>query len=198
MHWDPFEIGFVAEDLVFPLVETLTVTGGGIGFDKLSHPQLKNLKLETGGLPAKAVQAVAAADLPQLLKLDLWLGTDDYGGSGNVAMLQPIFCKVLPQLEILGLKNADFQNEIAKGMTTSTILGRIRSLDMSMGTMTDQGAKDILDHADKFKHLTSLDLSENFISDDLCKQLSTAFGDIVDTSDQEEEEDGYLYTSVGE
>ena len=74
----------------------------------------RSLKLETGGLPKAAARSVAKAKLPELKALEIWFGTEDYGGECDAADVRAILANhaSFPKLKRLGLKNADFQNEI--------------------------------------------------------------------------------------
>jgi hypothetical protein len=70
----------------YPKLEELRVRGGNqLSFGKLAHKALKTLVVETGGMDRSIVQQVAAADLPELEHLELWLGDDGYGANTSVA-----------------------------------------------------------------------------------------------------------------
>lgn len=188
---------------VAPNLEKLTVRGGSIDMGKLNHSKLKSLHLYTGGLPAKAIKSVVNADLPQLEELEIWLGSDNYGCEGNLEMINPIIHGKFPGLKKLGLMNSEFEDEIAVEIANNLeIPDNLEELDLSMGTMQETGAKAILENAEKFKKLKKLNLNENFIPDDLVKDIKEALGDIVDIDEQEpvDEYDGeiYTYVSVGE
>jgi predicted DNA-binding WGR domain protein len=89
---------------VLPKLEHLTVRGGdGLRFSKLAHPSLRSLTVQTGGLSSACVRDIAAADLPELRTLVLWLGDENYGGDSTVEDLAPILeGKRFPKLEHLG------------------------------------------------------------------------------------------------
>ena len=188
---------------VFPNLEELILHGGEIQLGKLKHDKLKKLTLESGGLPGEAVKSVVSGELPELEDLEIWFGTDEYGGTGTIEMLKPLLDgQSYPKLKRLGLQNSEFENEIAREVSTSEILKRVEVLDLSMGTMTDEGAQHILDNSANFKHLKSLNLDENFISDEICSKLRAALSGIVSVNEQEEPDidgdDVYLYVSVSE
>lgn len=201
---DVGDVGQIYE--VVPNLEFLHVQGGSIDLGNLVHPKLKGLKLETGGLPGAAVEEVASGDLPELLNLEMWLGADDYGAGAEMSMLAPLLeGKVYPKLQRLGLMNTELSDEIAAALPGSEILRRIEVLDLSMGTLLDRGARHILDNADAFRHLHSLDLDQNFLSDEICSELQAALGQDVKLSmrhqeEPDEEDDGeyWTYVSVGE
>ena len=187
-----------------PNLRRLRLHGAGILFGKkLEHPTLQRLEIETGGLPEKAVAAIAKAELPELTHLEVWFGRETYGGTTNIKALRPLFSsKTLPKLEHLGLQNSEMQDLIATELAKSKLLAAVSSVDMSMGTMRQPGAQAILDNAASFKHLKSLNLNRNYIPADLCSELRRVVGTIVNIGRQESADvyngEEYFYTAVGE
>lgn len=182
---------------VLPRLEHLEVQGGGIELGKIDAPNLKHLELRTGGLPTEPAKQLAKANLPALERLDVWFGSSDYGAECTSAEANGILkSKGLPALKRLGLMNAEFANELPALVAASKLLPQLKELDLSLGTMTDEGAQVILDQAAKFAHLDVLNLDDNFISDDLAAQLKAALPN-VSVSDQDDAGD-YIYVSVGE
>lgn len=202
-------VGNVAKVLpVVPQLRSLRLRGGEIKLGSLEHPTLESLTIETGGLPSGAVASVGKCKLPQLQRMEVWFGQDDYGGNGNCKQLKDLFeGSGLPKLEHLGLQNSEFQDDIAIALAKSKVLARLTSVDLSMGTMRGLGAQAIVANQKQFSKLRSLDLSDNYIPDELCDQLRAALGDVVmigeqreseDDDDDDDDDDGYYYTSVGE
>lgn len=197
-------VGNVAKVLpVAPKLRELHLRGAEISLGVLEHPTLETLTIETGGLPGGAVASVGKAKLPELRRMEVWLGTEEYGGTGKIAQLKPLFeGSGVPKLEHLGLQNSDFEDDVAIALAKSKLLAQLRSVDLSMGTMHEPGAQAILANADKFRHLNELVLDRNFIPDALAKQLRTALKGIVSVDDQEQPDDWndepHYYTSVGE
>jgi hypothetical protein len=73
----------------------------------------------------------------------------------------------------------------------SPILGRLEALDLSEGTLTDEGAQVLLD-TPGFRELKRLDLHHHFMSEDMEKRVLEAFtaaGVAVDVSGREEPEE---------
>lgn len=186
-----------------PKLRSLKLRGGEVALGTLEHPTLETLTIETGGLPGGAVASVGKCKLPELKRMEVWLGRDEYGGTGKIAQLKPLFTGAgVPKLEHLGLQNSEFEDDIAIALCKSQLLAQLKSVDLSMGTMHEPGAQAILEAADKFKHLESLNLDRNFIPDDLASQLRKALKGIVSIGDQEEPDDWddepHYFTSVGE
>ncbi|MFV8754878.1 WGR domain-containing protein [Nannocystaceae bacterium ST9] len=190
--------------LVMPNLRSLHVRGGGIGLGKtFEHDKLETLLIETGGLPAAAVKALGKCRLPNLRKMEVWFGREEYGGNGTIKMLEPMFSgEGLPKLVHLGLMNSEFENEIAKKLARSPLLAQVKTVDLSMGTLHDVGGKAILDAADSFKHLEQLNLDHNYLSETMAKALKKALGKVVEIGGTDEpdmwDDKPHYYTQVGE
>lgn len=182
-----------------PDLQSLRLHGGRIELGNLTHAKLKHLTIETGGLSAEAVRSVAAARLPALESLEVWFGADDYGAEGNISMLAPLFeGQGFPALKQLGLMNCEFENEIAGAIVKAPVLKQLETLDLSMGTMTDEGADALINNSSALQHLKELNVEDNFISPAKQEQLRQSFGDKIKIGTQDEYDDEYLYVSVGE
>jgi predicted DNA-binding WGR domain protein len=186
-----------------PKLHTLRVRGSGIDLGAFEHPSLARLEIETGGLPHESVVSLANAKLPELAHMEVWFGRPDYGGTNEIAALRPIFTsKTLPKLRHLGLQNADMQDQIAAALANTPLLAQVESVDLSMGTMREPGARALLANAASFKHLKSLNLEQNYIPGELCSELTRTFGAMVKVGRQNQPDvwDGeqHYYTTVGE
>ncbi|MEM7387889.1 MAG: STM4015 family protein [Verrucomicrobiota bacterium] len=182
----------------FPALEDLRVRGGEIGCTATRHICLKKLVLESGGLPKEALPGILGSVFPELEHLEIWAGTDEYGWSGSADDLKPfLYENPFPKLKYLGLKNCNDQTEIAKLAAEAPVLDQLETLDLSLGTLRDEGGEALL-ASEKVKHLKLLDLHHHFMSDAMAKRFEDS-GLEVDVSEQEEAYDGdYYYVSVGE
>lgn len=173
----------------YPRLQELGVRGGtGLRFPPVRHERLRRLRFETGGLPGAVVRGVAGSDLPALEHLDLWLGVADYGGDATVADLAPILGGGrFPALRHLGLCDSEIQDDIAAAVASAPVVAQLESLALSMGILTDAGARALLD-GQPLTHLKRLDLHHHFLSDAMVERLRTtvgAEGTEVDLSEQE-------------
>lgn len=184
---------------LFPNLRNLHLTGSAIELGVISHPKLKRLKLETGALSADAINSVMKAELPEMEDLEIWFGDEYYGAEGDNSLLTPLYTeRLFPKLKKLRLKNSEFPNDIVKSLLNSELLTKIQLLDLSLGTMTDEGAQVLIEHKENFQHLDHINLRENFISDEICLNLKDIYEDRVNIEDQDLMEDDDLYVSVGE
>ncbi|MCZ4557775.1 hypothetical protein ABIC28_002745 [Rhodococcus sp. PvR044] len=187
----------------FPRLEHLGVRGGNqLALNPVRHEYLRSLVIETGGLPADVVRAVAASDLPALTDLELWLGTEEYGADSTVDDLAPILAgEKFPRLTRLALSNSDQQDAIAAAVAAAPILPQLRALDLSKGVLLDAGAEALL-AGQSLTHLESLDLHHNYLSDGMRERFRAALEpsgvDLnLDAGDADEDEyDGTIYRSV--
>ncbi len=140
----------------------------------IRHDHLRSLTLQTGGMPAEVPRAIAACDFPALQSLELWLGVQHYGGDATVADLADLLSGVRhPALRHLGLMNSEIQDEIAAAVAGAPVVARLRSLDLSMGTLSDVGAEALLT-GQPLTHLDALSLRHHFLGEDTCERLRTA------------------------
>ncbi|WP_374985172.1 STM4015 family protein [Streptomyces fradiae] len=191
----------------FPDLEEFGVRGGtGLVFPAVTHRRLRSLLVETGGMPAEAVRGVAACDLPALRSLELWLGTDQYGGDCAVEDVAPILDgSRLPALRHLGLANSDIEDAIAAAVASAPVVARLTSLDLSKGVLTDEGATALLG-GQPLTHLDRLDLHHNYLTEPLRQRLRETLesaGVVLDLDPghaDEDEWDGrvWRYVAVGE
>jgi len=182
----------------FPKLEHFRVRGQSTA-SPFTCPTLRSLVVQAM-TSTEVCQAIAAADLPELEHLELWLGTDEYGGDSTVADLVPILSgKQFPKLRYLGLRNAENVDEVAEALATGPILERVEVLDLSLGVLTDRGGNALLASPAATK-LKRLDLHHNWLSPAVAKKLR-GLGPDVDTSrgDADEDEDEeYRFVAVGE
>ncbi|MEV5703675.1 STM4015 family protein [Actinoallomurus sp. NPDC052274] len=184
----------------FPGLKRFEVRGStGLALDPIRSETLTVLRMESGGLPAAVVRAVAASDLPNLKRLDLWLGVENYGGDATVADLAPILSgERLPALRRLGLEDSEIQDEIAAAVAGAPVVARLESLSLAMGMLTDEGAEALLS-GQPLTHLKRLDLHHHFLSDRMVERVRAALPGVkVDLSEQEKPEDDWRYVAVDE
>jgi hypothetical protein len=187
----------------YPRLEVFGARGGNrLRLSDLRHDALEELIIEAGGLPAACVRDVAAAHLPALRTLELWLGTDEYGGDSTVEDLQPILSgKLFPHLRALRLRNCQYADALARALALAPVLEGLQALDLSMGTLCDRGAEAFLSSPGAAT-LYELDLSDNVLSPELHERLREALPEVHriltandkfdewDPAEEEEDEDG--------
>jgi hypothetical protein len=178
--YDENEISWIQQSDVapllkaFPRLEVLRVRGGyGLAFSRVRHEALKQLIVETGGLPRSVIREICRCEFPNLEHLELWLGVENYGWDGGIEDLQPILAgKLFPKLETLGLRNSDIVDEIAAVLVNAPILGQIKILDVSNGTLTDVGAQALLNLAEG-TGLRELNLSHHYMTEGMVARLQS-------------------------
>jgi hypothetical protein len=177
----------------YPQLEMLQVRGGtGLRFEaKASHANLKALILETGGLSRETVYQLYDWQFPALEHLEFWFGSENYGGDcwehDMAAILEDL---KFPNLTYLGLRNAQFTHELMERLVRSPLLPRLQVLDLSMGTLGDDAAMTLLECL-AVRDLTTLNVSESYLSGGMIEQLQTLGIQVIAVAqrDEEEEED---------
>lgn len=156
----------------YPRLEILQTRGNhSLGLKPMRHECLRQLTLESGGLPADVVQGLGGCELPALEHLELWLGTPDYGGDSSVGDLVPVLSgERFPRLTTLALRNTEITDEICEALASAPVVARLDALDLSMGTLSDRGAEALL-AGQPLTHLKRLDLRHHFLSDEMAARL---------------------------
>jgi hypothetical protein len=172
------EISWIVQDDIgpvleaYPSLEVLRVRGGnGLELATVSHQNLRELAFESGGLPGPIVRTIGACDFPALRHLELWLGTERYGGNATVDDLAQVLSGVrLPSLSHLGLRDAEIADLIAGALAGAPVVARLRSLDLSLGMLSDTGAAALLS-GQPLTHLDRLDLHHHYLSEEMMERL---------------------------
>ncbi|GGJ76249.1 STM4015 family protein [Deinococcus aquiradiocola] len=183
----------------YPALEVLGVRGGNaLRLGHANLPALHTLILQAGGLSAEVVRDVVTSDFPALTHLELFLGTEDYGATSTPEDLTPLLLGGrFPHLKYLGLKNSDRQDEVAQVVANAPVLDGLEVLDLSLGTLSDEGAAALLG-SPGVRGLKRLIVAHHWCSEETVRQLE-ALGPEVDASDaQEADEDDWRFVSLGE
>lgn len=182
----------------FPKLEHMRVRGATqLSLGRLVSPTLTTLIVESGGLPRSVVREALAAQTPKLAHLELWLGTDEYGGDSTVHDFADLFeGKLFPNLRVLALRDCNYVDDLAKAVAEAPILGRIDTLDLSLGNLTDEGGA-ALAASPHVATLPRLDLHHHFLGDAMMAKLK-ALGPEVDLSEHEQAEEygGEVYRNI--
>ena len=149
-----------------PQLQELVISAGHIDIGKLEFSELRTLKVISGSLRVGELKAISNAKLPKLEYLEIWCGDPNYGASGGVKQLAPLFTgSNVPKLTHLGLRNCAFADEAIKALIKSKLLPQLKSLDLSMGNLSDRGVDELAAHKDAFQHLDLLDVDDNALTD---------------------------------
>ncbi|MEZ4241857.1 MAG: hypothetical protein R3F59_38050, partial [Myxococcota bacterium] len=192
-------VGDLAPLLTLPRLQRLYARGGGIRLDALAHDGLRSLTLETGGLPADTVRAVAAGRGAALEHLELWFGSRHYGADAALADVAPLLhSRAYPALRRLGLRNAELADELAEQIVSAPIAAQLTALDLSLGVLGDAGALALARGADRLAGLEVLDVSEGYVGEAGLAALREAFGPRLRAGRQRRPHQDERYVSVGE
>ena len=177
----------------------ITQGGGGLKLGKIELPSLVHAEFRTGGLGKANARAIATAVAPSLEYLDVWYGDDNYGGDATVADVEPLLGRTdLPKLRHLGLMNSEFADELPEVLARSKLLPQLRELDLSMGCMTDDGARALAAHRDAFAHLDRLVVSLNYLSKAGTAVLKGVAKAVEAGKQRDDNDPEYRHPAVGE
>lgn len=158
---------------VLPNLRSLTIKGSmDLKLGDICHEGLEELTIICGGLGSDVIRSVQNAKLPNLKKLLLYIGIDDYGFDGNVDTVKELLDKAdFPKLTYLGIVDSEIQDELAKAVLESKFMGQVETLDLSLGTLTDQGGQLLLETLPKWTNIKYLDVHYNYLTDKMAEKL---------------------------
>lgn len=203
---EEWEISWIEHPDLTPLIDALPNlkalkikgTGGDLSIGTKARPNLTSLEIITGGMPTELVKEIAGSDFPNLEKLVLYVGVNDYGFDDDLEIFRPLFSKAkFPKLKHLGLVNAEAQDYVVDMFLESDILPQLEVMEISNGILTDKGAQKLLDNAGKLAHLKLIDMHYHFISDEMQQKLRK-LPVRVDLSDAQEFDDEYMCPCITE
>ncbi|MEJ7597152.1 MAG: hypothetical protein WKG01_04515, partial [Kofleriaceae bacterium] len=179
LNWSAID-GISALWPMVPNLRELTLRSGTIEIGPIDLPQLERLTTVSGGFAAAEVAHLAAASWPSLTDLSLQFGRGHEGAATDVAVVDPILAGTrVPRLRALGLTNQEFGDAVCERVVLAKVLPQLGSLDLSMSTLTDDGARILHAHAAKLRHLESLDVSENYLTADGCALLASVARTVI-------------------
>lgn len=179
-----------------PQLEELTIKGStGLVLGDVRHDTLKSLTIICGGLPADVIGEIRDAKLPELRKLLLYIGVEDYGFDGDIGTIKEFLDQSdFPKLEYLGITDSEIQDEITEAVLHSKYITSIQTLDLSLGSLTDKGGQQLLNEIGKYPNVEKLDLHYHFLSDIMVKKLEGLSISVnLDEQEEPDEYDGKIY-----
>jgi catechol 2,3-dioxygenase-like lactoylglutathione lyase family enzyme len=155
------------------------------------HEALRTLVFESGGLNPRVFRAVGESEIPELEHLEFYFGEEEYGGGAGVDDIAWLLSgEKFPKLRHLGLRDAPNQDEIAAALAHAPIVARLEELDLSLGTLGDEGAAALL-AGQPLTHLRKLDLHHHFMSSAMTQRLHEALPDVELNLDEQNEPDSW-------
>ena len=156
----------------FPKLTTLAIRGSqNLKLGTIEHNHLETLTIECGGLPKNVLAELASAKLPALRHLDLYLGTSEYGFDGGIEDVEPLLAPGLfPNLKHLALRDSMIADDVAKLVASTPLPEGLEVLDMSLGSLSDEGGNALL-ASEGIKKLQVLDLHWHYLSPKVATRL---------------------------
>lgn len=181
-----------------PQLKEITVKGStDLKLGKIKHSNLESLTIICGGLGSDVIKEIEEAELPELKKLLVYIGSENYGFDGDADTVRSLLANSdFPELEYLGIADSEIQDELTAVVLDCKYIDSITTLDLSCGTITDKGGELLLKKLPELKNLKKLDLSYNYLSDEMKDKLTAAAPAVeMDLSDSQEadEWDGELW-----
>lgn len=173
----------------YPGLVSLGVRGGDmLSFTPVDKHDLQTLVIETGGLGAHVIDQICKTHWPKLKTLEIWTGTDNYGGDSALTDVALILDgRLFPSLVNLKIKNCEYADGVVKALVTSRIFGQLETLDLGMGTLGDEGAQALFESPTTRK-LKGLAFDHHYVSQQVVEKLKS-LGIPVSAEDAQEVDD---------
>lgn len=179
-----------------PNLKTIELETGEFEVGDIDTSSLERAIFITGGLTQSCGASIFAGKMPNLRPLEVYFGDETYGAGCSAEDVRPFLARTdLPKLEYLGLKNAEFQDDLVRALAGAKVLASVKTLDLSKGIMTDDGARALLALKKELASVQCLDLRENFLSSEIGKALEGLCPRIL--SDNQKTSD-FRYVSIAE
>lgn len=179
-----------------PQLKELTIKGStDLSLGQICHEGLESLTIICGGLPADVIHEIQEAKLPNLKKLLLYIGVEDYGFDGDATTITSLLAQSdFPKLEYLGITDSEIQDELTEAVLDSKYMGRLHTLDLSNGTLSDKGGQALLEKLPAYPNIRKLDLHYNYLSQEMAGKLGQMGMDVdVSERNQPSKYHGRLY-----
>lgn len=160
--------------MALPNLERLIIKGStDLELGTISHTNLKDLTIICGGLPASVIKSIETAYMPNLERLQLYLGVEEYGFDGSIEDIRSLLANsYFPKLSHLGLCDSELQDEVTEVVLQSKYIHQINILDLSRGTLTDRGGRLLIEKLPSLTNLSIVDLDWHYLSKDCMEQLN--------------------------
>ncbi|MFT3693076.1 MAG: hypothetical protein QM831_08035 [Kofleriaceae bacterium] len=150
-----------------PAIREVTIHGGNLDLGaQIDLPLCQKFAVQSGQLAAGDLKTIAAAKLPAVEHLEIWFGDPNYGATGGVDDIAPLFQRTdFPKLTSLGLMNCAFADALVAHLADTPMLRQLRRLDLSMGNLSNAGIAAMGAKRDRFRHLEFMNLDDNALTE---------------------------------
>ncbi len=203
MEYDECEVSWIVQGnygklwSALPNLKELRIKGSNeLDLGEINHENLEVLEIICGGLSKSVISQIEKAKLPNLKKLNLYLGINCYGFDGDINTIKGLLeHSNFPNLIYLGLNDSYIQDEVTEAILHSKYISQIRILDLSNGVLTDKGGQMLLEEIPKYNNIEKLDLHYHYLSNEMMEKLDE-FSIEIDLSEQNELElwDGRVFS----
>lgn len=163
--------------------------------EPLDLPKLEILEIEGSGLTGELLLNVGKSKLPNLKKLNMWFGDENYNFDVSNEDIQEFF-KVsdFPNLVSLGMCNVDHEtfSNLLKEIFASKYITQIRALDISKSVSMSKDVDFLIENLEKATSLKYIDMHYNYLTTESGEKLQAhceKLGIGVDISDPQDIDD---------
>jgi len=166
----------------FPNLTSLEIHAGFTPSDEASSlaglelPRLTQLAIVAGWFGDGRYDQLTTMVVPALERLELWIGGSPAQRTADPTRVRGLFeAGRFAKLRHLALRNSRHADAFAAAIPSWPIAERLVTLDLSKGTLSDDGARSLLVNPRKLPALKHLVVDECYVSHDLVRALQARF-----------------------
>ena len=185
----------------FPNIKGVSVQGStDLTLGKMNLPKLEILEIIGSGLTKETLSNIEQSNLPNLKKINLFVGDGSYGCDITVSDVKDFLAHTnFTNLVNLGICNLDAPEfgDILKTIIESKYASQIKVLDISKSLSRDDDAVYLLENIDKLTNIQYIDLCYNFFTAEIVGKLTDCHIEINTDGTEEldvDKDDGDIYS----
>lgn len=178
----------------FPNLQHLDCDADSIDLADLRFAVLRSFGVAANGLTLENIDAIASAELPMLVSLQIWGGymrepeqptEDDYDDANPApwfpaARLRTLLdAEGLPELRSLQFDSCSFGDQLVDAVAESQLVRRLDNLTLDDDEFSAAAYQRLLEHAESFRHLRTLRLRDCAAASAVKTRFVDALGSIV-------------------
>ena len=152
---------------LLPALEELELQGCHFQLGTLDSPRLRSIELCSSTVGDEHLTAIRA---PNLERLIIWCGDGEYGGGVTYEGLSELLRRAPPTLVELGIMNTVHSDDIATLLPKLPLARQLRVLDLGLGLLSDDGARELTRRG--FPVLEELRVQLSYVSAAVLTELS--------------------------
>ena len=183
-RYPDFDAGLIGARIsqTFPRLERLRVQAGvksggaASSLEDLDLPHLRELVVLAGWFGEQRYHQLVTMNVPALERLELWLPASPAARPADPTQLHGLFAnRRFETVRDLALRNSHHADAFAAAIPEWPIAATLETLDLSWGTLSDDGARALLVNPRKLRALQHLVVDRSYVSQEMVRALAARY-----------------------